>query len=94
LPLSLSIMVRSFRMSLLFALDFQKVPPTPTSKINLKGRVVCLTLASRVRGTPSKTFVMRGERDLGEVQRLGRSADEKQQARQNGAHEIGAFCGP
>jgi hypothetical protein len=34
---------------------------------------------------------MRGERDLGEVQRLGRSADEKQQARQNAAHEIGAF---
>jgi hypothetical protein len=28
------------RMSLLFGLDFQKVPPTPTSKINLKGRVV------------------------------------------------------
>jgi hypothetical protein len=42
------------------ALDFQKVPPTPTSKINLKGRVVCFTFASRVRGHPWNSGRMSG----------------------------------
>src|SRR5262245_40120839 len=38
------------QMSLLFALDFWKVPPTPTSKIPVRPRLCCFILACDAAG--------------------------------------------